>query len=199
VATLTLLAQSLGLAFTSGVSVYATIAFLGIASRMGWIGTLPGALSVLSDGWVLAAACALLALEILASLVPLVATTWEAVHTGIRPFAAGGIAALTAWGSSPRVVAVAALLGLGLGLATHATKLGVRAAVDTSPEPFSNGAATAAELSVVGALGWAVWNHPWIALGTALALLVGLTLAMRALWRGIRRTFAGPFGGGGAG
>jgi hypothetical protein len=184
----TALVQALGLAYASGISLYATVAFAGAAQRLGWI-ALPGPLHVLGDPWVLAAAAALGALELLASLVPGIATAWEAAHTAVRPVAAGALAALATWGTSPRVVALAGLLGAALGLATHATKLGIRSAVDLSPEPFSNAAATAAELSVVGALAWAVWHHPWIALAAALALLALLFLLMRALWRLVRQGF----------
>jgi hypothetical protein len=193
VPTLALLAQSLGLAYASGVSLYATVLFVGAAERLGWIGPLPGALAVLSDGWVLGVAAVLLAIEVLASVIPLVATAWEAVHTALRPVGAGAVAVLATWGSSPRVVVLAALLGGALGLATHATKLGMRAAIDTSPEPISNAAATTAELGVVAALAWAVWHHPWLALAGALALLVVLFVAVRALWRAVRHAWSGLF------
>lgn len=183
---LTTLVQSVGVAYASGISLYATVAFGGLAHHLGWI-ALPGPLAALGDPVVIAVAGALTLLELVAGLVPGIATAWEAVHTAIRPVAAGALAAVAAWGATPRVVVVAALLGGALGFATHATKLGLRAAVDLSPEPASNAAATVAELSVVGALTWAVWHHPWLALGAALALLVGLFLAMRALWRLVRR------------
>ncbi len=49
---------------------------------------------------------------------------------------------------------------------------------------------------MVGALAWAVWNHPWIALAGALALLVLLFLAMRALWRLVRQGLRRALGGG---
>ncbi len=220
------------------------MAFAGLAERLGWL-TLPAALHPLADPIVIAVAgalaavevlaslvpgiataweavhtavrpvaagalaalaawgasprvvvlAALLAVELLASLIPLVATAWEAVHTALRPVGAGAVAVLAPWGSSPRVVVLAALLGGALGLATHATKLGLRAAVDLSPEPFTNAAATAAELSVVAALAWAVWHHPWIALGAALALLAGLFVTVRALWRLVRRGLRSSVGG----
>ena len=170
------------------------MAFAGLAERLGWL-TLPTPLHPLADTIVIAVAGMLTALEVLASLVPGVATAWEAIHTAVRPVAAGALAALAAWGASPRVVVLAALLGGALGLATHATKLGLRAAVDLSPEPFTNAAATTAELSVVAALAWAVWHHPWIALGAALALLAGLFVAVRALWRLVRRGVRSTVGG----
>lgn len=191
-AALTTLAQALGLAYASGISLYATVAFVGLAHRLGWV-ALPGALPVLGDPLVIGVAAALALVEILASLIPIVATTWEAAHTAVRPFAAGALAALSAWGASPRVVVLAALLGGAMGLATHATKLGVRAAVDASPEPVTNAAATAGELSVVATLAWSVFHHPWIALAGALVLLALMLLLVRALWQLIRRALGALF------
>lgn len=193
---LTAIVQSLGLAYSSGISLYATVAFAGLAHRLGWI-ALPGPLGALGDPVVIAVAAALTAVEVLASLIPGIAAAWEAVHTAIRPVAAGALAALAAWGASPRAVVVAGLLGAALGLATHGAKLGLRAAVDLSPEPLSNAAATTAELSVVAALAWAVWHHPWIALAGALALLVALLFVVRALWRLVWRGLRAAFGAGG--
>ena len=180
------LAQALGVAWSSSVSLYATVAFTGIAGRLGWI-ALPAPLHPLSSGWVIAVASALTAVEVAASLVPGVATAWEATHTAIRPIASAALAVLVAWGGSPALVALAGLLGGGLGLATHVTKLKLRAAIDASPEPFSNAMATGAELGAVAGASWLVWHHPFVALGLSLAVLAGLFLLARALWRAIRR------------
>ncbi len=190
---LTAIVQSLGLAYASGISLYATVAFAGTAQRLGWI-DLPPALHVLGDPIVIGIAGVLAVVEVLASLVPGIATAWDAVHTAIRPVAAGALAVLATWGASPRVLIAAGLVGGALGLATHTTKLGLRAAVDLSPEPFSNAAVTAGELSVVAALGWAVWHHPWAALACALALLAGSFFLVRALWRLVRQAVAGTSG-----
>lgn len=195
---LTAIVQSLGLAYASGISLYATVAFAGAAHHLGWI-TLPPTLHVLGEPLIIAIAGALGVIELLASLVPGIATAWEVVHTAVRPIAAGALAALATWGASPRAVVVAALLGSALGLATHATKLGLRAALDLSPEPFSNAAATTAELSIVAVLAWAVWQHPWIALAGALALLVGLFFVVRALWRLVGKALGRAVGAAGGG
>ena len=191
---ITALVQSLGLAYASGISLYATVAFVGLAEHLGWIGPLPGQLGILADPWVFGIAGALALGEALALLVPGLARAWEAVHTGVRPFGAAAVAVLATWGT-PRVALVAALVGGALGLATHATKLGLRASLDASPEPFTNAAATAAELGVVAALGWAVWSHPWLSLAAALTLLALLFLAVRALWRAVGRAVRGLFRG----
>jgi Domain of unknown function (DUF4126) len=185
---ITALVQSLGLAYASGISLYATVAFVGLAEHQGWIGPLPGALGILGDPWVFGAAGAIALVEAIALLVPGVATAWETIHTAVRPFAAAALAVLATWGS-PRTAVVAGLVGGALGLATHATKLGLRAMIDASPEPFTNALATAGELGTVAVLGWAIWSHPWISLAAAIALLAGMLVAVRALARAIGRTF----------
>jgi len=184
---LTTLVQSLGIAYASGISVYATVAMIGLADRVGWIGPLPGELGALSSLWVIGLAGALAVIEFLATLIPGVASAWETVHSAIRPPAAAALAVLTAWHGDPALVLAAGLLGGSLGLATHATKVGVRYAIDTSPEPVTNGAANLAELGVVASLAYAVWQHPYISLAVALALLAVMILAVRLLWRTLRR------------
>jgi hypothetical protein len=183
---LTALAQALGLAWSSGISVYATVLFAGLAGRLGWI-ALPEALQALSSPWVLGVAGALAAVEVVAQLVPGVATAWEAVHTAVRPLASAALAVLATWGRSPALVVVAGLLGGSLGAATHLTKLKLRTAIDASPEPVTNAAATTTEVGVLALLAWAIWAHPWIALAAALLLLCAAFLAARALWRAVRR------------
>ena len=187
---LTTLVQSLGVAYAAGISPYATVALLGVAARQGWIDPLPGALGAVTSPWIIGLAALLAAVEFTATLVPWVASLWETVHSVVRPPAAAALAVLTAWGGDPSLVAAAALLGGSLGLATHATKLGIRYAIDTSPEPVTNGAANVAELGVVATLAYAIWSHPYITLAVAIALLVVLMLAVRMVWRAFSRTLS---------
>ena len=184
---LTVLAQTLGVAYASGISPYATVALLGLAARVGWVGPLPGGLDVLATPWIVGLAALLWAIEFAATLIPWVASAWETTQSVVRPPAAALLALLTAWGGSPALLAAAALLGGGLGLVTHGTKLGVRYAVDTSPEPVTNGIANVAEAGVVAALMLFVWQHPWVSLAAALALLVTLVLLLRLAWRTLTR------------
>lgn len=185
------LVQSLGLAYLSGISLYATVALLGAASRFGWVGPLPGILDGFTNPLVIGIAALLAVVEFLATLVPGVASFWEAVHTFIRPPAAAFMAVATAWHIDPSLILVAGLLGGGLGLATHATKLGLRVAVDTSPEPLSNGIVNTAELGVLATLSYLIWNHPVLALVVALVLLVLMILLVRAVWRTLRNILRG--------
>jgi hypothetical protein len=185
-APLTALASALGIAWSSSISLYATVAFTGVAGRMGWV-ILPEGLRSLENPSVIAVAMILTGVEIAASLVPGIATAWEAIHLAIRPVAAAGLAVLATWGANPALVAVAGLLGGTLGAATSATKLKLRTAIDTSPEPVSNALATGAELSTVAGMAWLVWSHPWIALAFAIAMLGALILVARAIWKALRQ------------
>jgi len=188
---LTTLVQSLGIAYASGISPYATVAIAGIAARMGWIDALPGALGTVSHPAVIVLASSLTVIEFLATLIPGVASLWETIHTAIRPPAPAALAVLTAWHGDPALIAAAALLGGGLGFATHTTKLGLRYTIDTSPEPITNGAANIAELGAVATIAYTVWNHPYITLAVALTVLVLLILLVRSIWRGARKAWRG--------
>jgi hypothetical protein len=187
------LAQSLGLAYASGVSLYATVLLIGLMERAQWIAPLSGPWAVASHPIVLGIAGILAIFELGASLVPGVASLWEAVHTAIRPPAAALIAVATAWQADPAIIAAAGILGGGMGLATHATKLGLRVAVDTSPEPVSNGLLSATELGIVAGVSYFVWNHPIITLVVAMVILVLTAFMVRLVWRTIRRVFTAPF------
>ena len=185
-APLTALASALGIAWSSSISLYATVAFTGVAGRLGWV-ILPEGLRALENASVIAVAMILTGVELAASLVPGIATAWEAIHLAIRPVAAAGLAVLATWGANPALVAVAGLLGGSLGAATSATKLKLRTAIDASPEPVSNALATGAELSTVAGMAWLVWSHPWIALAIAIAMLAVLIVVARAIWRALRQ------------
>ncbi len=186
-----ILAQAIGIAYTAGLNVYATVALLGIGSHFGWLPDLPGGLAVVESPWIIAIALALYAIDFIATLAPGVASAWETVHSLIRPPAAAVLAAATAWHGDPLFVLLAALLGGGMAATTHATKLGLRYAIDTSPEPVTNGMANVTELGIVASIALAVWQHPFIALAFAITLLVAFILVVRFIWRVLRQVFSG--------
>ena len=190
---LTTLAQGLGLAYLSGISLYATVALLGFASHEGWVGPLPGALAGLVNPLVIAIATILAVIEFVATLVPGVASLWETAHTFIRPPAAVVLAVATAWHADSSIILAAGLLGGGLGLASHVTKLGLRVAVDASPEPVTNGIVNTAELGVLASLSYLIWHHPVIALIVALLLLILTAMLVRMVWRALRNLFRGDW------
>ncbi len=185
------LAQAAGVAYAAGLNLYATVGIIGIASRLGWVGPLPGSLAGLTSWWVIGLALALAAIEFFASLIPAVASAWDTLHSLVRPPAAAALAAATAWHGDPAFVLIAALLGGGLAVTTHTTKLGLRYAVDASPEPVSNGVMSVSELGLVGALLITIWSHPYITLAIALGILAALIILVRLIWRTLRQVFSG--------
>jgi len=165
------LGLALGAGFSSGLNVYATVATLGLLQRLGIL-HLPPNLEVLSHTWVLAVAIGLYLIEFFADKIPYFDTIWDAVHTFIRPpaaalltfSAAGGAPAEWRWG--------AALLAGGVALTSHGTKASARAAVNTSPEPFSNWVLSFGEDLLAVWLSWMGSAHP---LATAI-IVAGLLL-----------------------
>ena len=69
--------------------------------------------------------------------------------------------------------------------------LGMRYAIDASPEPVTNGFANIMELALVSAVTIAIWHHPIITLAVALLLLVCMVMMVRLIWRALRQVFSG--------
>src|SRR5204863_6412199 len=136
-----------------------------------WIGPLPGSLAGITSWWVIGLALTLTAIEFFASLVPAIASAWDTVHSLVRPPAAAALAAATAWHGDPVFVLVAALLGGGLAVTTHTTKLGLRYAINASPKPIGNSVMSLLELGLVAVITVALWQHPFITLLFALVVL----------------------------
>ena len=187
------LAQAAGVAYAAGLNIYATVGVVGLAARLGWIGPLPGSLAGVTSWWVIGIALTLTVVEFLASLIPAVASAWDTVHSLVRPPAAAALAAATAWNGDPAFVLIAALLGGGLAVTTHTTKLGLRYAVDASPETVSNGVMSVSELGVVAGLMMFIWSHPFITLTIALIALIALILLVRLIWRTLKHVLSGQW------
>lgn len=190
---ITTVVQSLGVAYAAGINLPATIAVLGISERAGWIGPLPGVLGVVGSIWIIAIASVLYAMEFMVTLVPGVASFWETAQSVIRPPAAAVLAVATAYQLDPAYLVAAGLLGGGLALTTHGTKLGLRYAVDTSPEPVTNALANTAELGTIASIGIFIWSHPYITLTIAILVLILLILVVRRIIITLRKLFSGEW------
>ena len=186
----TALAEALGVSYAAGINVPATVAILGIAEREGWIGQLPAGLSVVGEWWIIALAGGIYLVEFLIALVPGLASVWETFQSIIRPPAAAVLAAATVYHLDPKLLVPAALLGGGLAITTYGAKLGLRYAVDASPEPVTNAIANFAELATIASIGISIWHHPYLTLSLALLLLVLLILLVRRVIRAVRRVFS---------
>lgn len=185
------LVQGLGLAYAAGINLYAAVAVTGIGLRVGWITDVAAPIENFANPVVIGVATGLFVVEFVATLIPGVASAWETLHSLVRPPAAAILAAATAWHADPVIVLIAALLGGGLAISTHTTKLGLRYAIDTSPEPVTNGVANVVELAIVSSIAIAIWRHPFITLIVALIILCGLMMLVRFIWRALRQVFSG--------
>ena len=172
-----------GLAWASGMRLYAVVFFAGLLGRLGVI-TLPGHLGVLSNLLVVSVAGVLFVVEFLADKVPGVDSLWDAIHTFIR-VPAGALLAAASLGvdTDPALILAAGLAGGTLAGTSHFAKAGTRALINTSPEPFSNWAASFGEdIGVAGGL-WLAFTYPipfLIVLG--IVTMLALWLIFR-LWR----------------
>lgn len=180
------LSLALGAGFSSGLNLYATVATLGLLQRFGVI-HLPVSLQVLAHPWVIGIAAALYLLEFFADKIPYVDTIWDFVHTFIRPPAAALLAYAAAGGASAEWRWGAALLAGGVALTSHGTKASARAAVNTSPEPFSNWTLSLGEDALAVWLSWMANAHPVATTIIVVALLALCVFLLYHLFRFARR------------
>ena len=182
------LALSMGAAWGSGINLYATLLMLGYLAHTGSL-DLPPDLMIVADPLVMTAAGLMYAVEFFADKVPGVDTGWDTIHTFIRIPAGAMLAAGAIGDIGPAAEIAAALVGGGLAGATHATKAGSRALINTSPEPFTNWTASIMEdLAVIAGI-WASIQHPtFFVVGLVLFILL-MIWALPKLWRGIKRVF----------
>jgi hypothetical protein len=189
----TTVVQSLGVAYAAGINLPATVAVLGVSERAGWIEPLPGVLGVVGNIWIISIAVILYALEFFVTLIPGLASVWETAQSVIRPPAAALLAVATAYHLDPAFLVAAGLLGGGLALTTHGTKLGLRYAVDSSPEPVTNGIANMAELGTIASITLFIWSHPYITLTVAVLVLILLILVVRRIVITLRKLLSGEW------
>ena len=192
-----LLALAAALGWASGFRLYAVVFLTGAMGYVGWL-PLPEGLKLLMHPAVLAASGFMLLVEFFADKVPWLDSAWDALHTVIR-IPAGAVLAAGVFGADNATMAlVAGLLGGSLSATALATKMTTRAAVNTSPEPFSNWGLSFFEDGLVVAVVWLATQYP-VAFGVALVvmvvvsvlLLVVLFKFLRAVVRRLSSFFSG--------
>ena len=183
------IALTMGIAWASGINLYAAVLTLGLLGASDAM-VLPPGLEILTHPAVIAAAGFMYFVEFFADKIPGVDTGWDAIHTFIRIPAGAVLAAQAVGDLSPAAELVALLLGGGLAATTHATKAGSRMLINVSPEPFSNWAASVAEdVAVVGGL-WAALYQPELFIALLLVFVVLVIWLLPKIWRGIKAVFA---------
>jgi hypothetical protein len=147
------------MAWASGLRLYAVILLAGLLGRSGYL-KLPEALQIIQNPWILGLAGTLFVIEFLADKIPVVDSVWDSIQAFIRIPAGALLAALALGDHNPVWMAAAGLLGGTLTAGTQAVKSGSRAFINTSPEPFSNIAASISEDALVAFGLWAAITHP---------------------------------------
>jgi hypothetical protein len=174
--------------WASGVNAYLLVLVLGLADRIGDVAQIPDTLGRTD---VLVAAAVLYLVEFVADKIPYVDSTWDAVSTVIRPAVGSALALLLSGDATSLQQAGYAVLGGGTALTSHLVKAGNRLAINASPEPLSNVAASLGEDGAVLTVALVLIHHPWVALAISGVLLAGgltvLLLVMRSARRGWRR------------
>ena len=186
--TLEALSLAMGTAWTSGINLYATVAALGIAGQMDMI-RLPPNLQVLMHPGVITVACVMYVIEFFADKVPYVDSGWDVLHTFIRIPAGAVLAARSLGDMNPALELMALLAGGAVALTAHGTKATVRLAINASPEPFSNWAASVTEdITVLGGL-WMVFHHPLLMIILVVSFVALVIWIVPKLFRFAKRGF----------
>jgi hypothetical protein len=174
------LGTAMGAGWSSGISVYGVVAIVGLAGRADWI----DAPTFVERWWVIAAAVVMFFVEFVVDKIAYIDSTWDAVHTFIRPAVC---AYLMAGADSDLSVGALAAAGVGLALASHSAKASTRLVVNTSPEPASNVVVSLAEDGLVAAVMVLAIANPELAVAVVVLLTIASIVAAIVLYRIARR------------
>ncbi len=183
------IALTMGVAWASGINLYAAILMLGYLGMTGNI-DLPPDLQILTDPMVMLAAGLMYCVEFFTDKIPGVDTGWDGLSTFIR-IPAGAVLAAGAVGDvGPAAELAAAIAGGALATGSHITKAGTRVLINTSPEPFTNWFASVGEdVAVIAGLWTALYNPVLFIVLLVLFILLMIWLLPK-IWRGIKKVFA---------
>ncbi len=191
-----LVAIAAALGWASGLRLYAVLFLTGMAGFLGWV-ELPSGLKLLQHPAMLGASGLMLFVEFFVDKIPGLDTVWDLIHTLVRIPAGAALAASVFGADQSTWAMVAALLGGTLAATSHVAKATTRAAVNTSPEPFSNLAMSLLGDGVVPLALWLSWAHPVVffaALAVALIVMVTLIWLLAKSLRGLVRRLSSRFG-----
>jgi len=183
------IALSMGVAWASGINLYAAILVLGVMGSSGNL-VLPADLQILTNPLVMFAAGAMYLVEFFADKVPGVDNSWDVLHTFIRIPAGAAMAAAAVGDVDPAVSVAVAIVGGGLSAGVHATKASSRVMINLSPEPFTNWVASLSEDVLVLAGLWTALHYPWVFVVFLIVFVVVMVWLLPKLWRGVKWVFA---------
>lgn len=183
--TTALVALAAALGWAAGIRLYLVVFLTGLAGFMGFI-PLPDGLKILQNPALLTASGLMVFVEFFADKIPGLDSLWDVVHTVIRVPAGAALAGGVFGADSATMGTVAALIGGTLAATSHATKATTRAAVNTSPEPFSNIIVSFAEEGLVMFMLWLATDQPVIFGIVLLIILVLSVMLIVVLWKFLR-------------
>ncbi|MDH3248493.1 MAG: DUF4126 domain-containing protein [Acidimicrobiia bacterium] len=172
-----------GSGWASGINLYAVTVILGLAGRLGWA-DIP---EVLTRTDVLVVAAVLYSIEFVGDKIPYVDNLWDVANTVIRPLGAAALGVVLAGESESIGAALGGLVAGALALSAHSTKATTRAAVNTSPEPFSNSVISIAEDGLASGLTVAAIVAPIPTLIVVAVLVFAGGYVTVKLWGTVRR------------
>jgi hypothetical protein len=175
--------QLLGVSFACGLNLYATVAALGIFSRIGLFQELPPALRGLESSVVIGTAVTLFLVEAIVDRVHHADSIWDTVHTFIRPPAAALLAIGAFWGQPPAIQAAAAAVAFFIALAAHGAKAGFRVALNATNRNGSSARVSTLEDVTAVAFVFAALEFPSTAIVTGALVLIILGVFGPRLWR----------------
>jgi hypothetical protein len=181
-----IIALTMGVAWASGINLYAAILVLGIMGATGNIALPPG-LMILTDPLIIVAAGVMYAVEFFADKIPGIDNGWDTIHTFIRIPLGALLAAAAVGEMNPSVAIAAALLGGGLAASTHATKSGARILINTSPEPLTNWITSLGEDALVIAGLWTALHYPLVFVAFLVVFILLLIWLLPKIWRGVAK------------
>jgi len=178
------LLTSAGLGIGAGINAYATLLVFGALAR--WRpGMFQGELAdFFASTPVLIVVGVLYAIEFLADKVPTIDHVWDVIHTFIRPIAG----ALVAWGAASHQVPkgaliMAAVIGGGAALTSHAAKATVRAGSTMTTAGAANPVLSVIEDLFAFVNAAVAVFFPWL----VLLLIAAMALVMIAIMRRVRK------------
>jgi len=188
---MTTLGLALGFATLAGINLYLTTFITALAIRFNWVSLAEKyeSLEVLGNTWIIGIAGVMFIIEFFADKIPWVDSSWDTVHTFIRPVV-GAMLALTALGEmDPAISVIAVLLSGGTSLLTHVTKASTRLIVNMSPEPISNSIASVSEDGLVlGGLGLMVMS-PVVSFFVFIVVIIAAIYFIGKSWKPIRGAY----------
>ncbi|MFT3877260.1 MAG: DUF4126 domain-containing protein [Propioniciclava sp.] len=183
--------------WASGINAWGTVLVLGVLGRFSGIEGIPAAFQRTDVLIVVAVLCAA---EVIVDKIPLVNSAWDAIATYVRPVAGAAIGVAWATGMNLPTLVAMGVLGGAIALASHAIRDGLRLAVNATPQPFTNVAASVAgDVAVTGIATLIALAPVAAAIVAALLLAVGVRALNRvaaraqegraqvAAWRARRR------------